>query len=459
MHADGYNVVRVFLNNCCASGSLGNPAGGVSPEYVHNLADFLKKAKANGIYVIFCIDGLPAVGGYIEILESTKSESFAGENTFYLREGGVRAEAKLWRDLIQGLIDQGAPLDAIFAYQLRNEMFFEAHLPPFSLSSGKVATANGKSYDMASSEAKQQMMDEGLVYWIDTVRSEILKLDPTALVTVGFFVPQEPNPARIGDTRVIETRPAIWESTADFIDLHAYPGLGLNLAQYVKNFGMAGMHLKPILMGEFGAARASYATEASTARALHDWQVESCQYGFDGWLLWTWDSEEQIEFYNGLTGKGLINHVLMPYNRPDPCAAGLFDFFEYNLALGKKTSASRALPEQPASSVVDGNANSKWVAGDFAPQWVQIDLGKISTIGMIRLVITQSPEGDTLHQVWVGSAADQLSLVHTFEGFTSDSQVLEFRPDNPIENVRFIRVETKLSPSWVGWKEIEVFSP
>ena len=458
MHADGYNIVRVFLNGCCAQGSLGDPAGGLSQAYIHNLVDFLHKAWANDLFVLVSTDGPPAVGGYTEILDTTWSEDFAGNSASFLRTGGLRAEAKFWYDLSRALIIQGAPLDALFAYQLRNELFFESNLPPLSLPSGIVQTANGKSYDMASAEDKQRMMDEGLIYWINATRAAILKEDPTALVTVGFFWPQKPHPSRIGDPRVIETRPAIWESQADFIDLHPYPGFRLNLPQYVDNFGMTGIEAKPILMGEFGAARSSYATVARTAQALHDWQVESCSYGFDGWLLWTWDTDEQPDFYNALTGEGEINQALAPIHRPDPCQASAFSFFEHNLALGMRVQASRSLPDQKPSGAVDGDTKTWWVAGDVAPQWIRIDLGKPATVNMIRLVVTQSPAGNTLHQVWAGSAGDQLSLVHVFEGYTEDGQVLEFKPDTPIENIRFILIATRQSPSWVGWKEIEVIA-
>ena len=357
MHADGYNIVRVFLNGCCFANALGDPAGGLSAEYIANLTDFLKIAKANGIYILLEPGDLPATGGYIELLDSTWSGDFAGGSASYLRTGGLRANIQHWRDLIGELVRQGAPLDAIFAYELRNEVFFESNFPPFSLTSGVVQTANGATYDMASEEDKQRMMDEGLVYWIDTLTTAIIKIDPTALVTVGFFWPQRPHPARMGDPRRIETRPAIWESSAHFIDLHPYPGWELTLPQYVDNFGMAGMEEKPIVMGEFGAARSAYATEAGAARALHDWQVDSCDYGFDGWLLWTYDTEEQTDFYNGLTGEGLIDTVLMPANRPDPCQAGTFDFFEYNLALDKPAQASRSVPDQPPSGAVDGNTS------------------------------------------------------------------------------------------------------
>jgi hypothetical protein len=456
MHADGYNIVRVFLNGCCVQNSLGDPAGGLSAAYIKNLADFIHRAKANDIFVLITTDGPPATGGYTKILDSTWSEDFAGNSVNVLRTGGLRAEAQFWRDLIQALVEQQAPLENIFAYQLRNELFFDSNLPPFTLTSGRVNTANGSSYDMASPDDKQRMMDEGLVYWIDSTRAEILKLDPTALVTVGFFWPQKPHPARIGDPRVIETRPAIWQSSADFIDLHPYPGVGLTFPQFVDNFGIEGMQEKPILMGEFGASTSSFPTLNATARVLHDWQVESCKYGFDGWLVWTWDTQEDPNFYTALSGEGQIEQALAPANRPDACQAGDFPFFEHNLALGAKAQASRFLPDQPPSGAVDGDTNKWWGAGASPPQWIQIDLGKPATIGLIRLVVTQSPSGDTLHQVWTGPAAGQLKLIHTFKGYTYDNQVLEFKPDAPLQNVRVIKVVTSQSPSWVGWKEIEV---
>ena len=121
--------------------------------------------------------------------------------------------------------------------------------------------------------------------------------------------------------------------------------------------------------------------------------------------------------------------------------------------------ASHSLPDMPPPGAVDGRPDQWWGAGDFAPQWIQIDLGKPSTISLIRLVITQSPAGDTIHQVWGGTTAETMVLLHTFEGYTVDSQRLEFEPDNPVENIRFIRVVTIKSPSWVGWMEIEVLGP
>ena len=51
---------------------------------------------------------------------------------------------------------------------------------------------------MASSDSRQAMMDENLVYWSSQLRDTIQSLNPGALVTVGFFEPQGPNPTLFG---------------------------------------------------------------------------------------------------------------------------------------------------------------------------------------------------------------------------------------------------------------------
>ncbi len=315
----GYNVVRVFLNGGCKSDCIGDAAGGISKAYVANLVDFLNKAKAHGIYLLLTTDGEPGTKYYIDLLDTTWSVDFEGNNKSFLTGGGVLVARRFWQDLIKALQDQFAPMDAIFAYELRNELFFEANLAPLNRTSGTIATANGKSYDMSSVPDNLRMIEENLVNWIDTVRAAILQRDPTALVTVGFFIPQAPNSARPGDPRLIVTEPSIWESQADFIDLHLYPGFGLNMQQHAENFGINGMQEKPILMGEFGANKDIYRSAAAAAGALANWQADSCTFGFDGWLTWTWDMVGDVYFYNALEDGGKISQALAPSNMPDPC--------------------------------------------------------------------------------------------------------------------------------------------
>jgi hypothetical protein len=315
MHADGYNVIRVFLS----PDTIEAADGGLSPAYITNITDFLTHAKKNQIYVLFTQDWIPG-GKYGSILSADCCLTFTLMNANYLPPAGLKANQVFYQDFISALLALNAPTEYIYSYQIRNEMFYDRNEPPLSFNSGIVNTANGKSYDMSKESDKEIMVEENLVYWIDEMRTAILEIDPTALVSVGFFQPQEPNPTRIGDQRLAMTEPAIWQSTADFIDLHPYAGFELNLKQYVENYGINGMQEKPIIMGEFGSDIDRYPSIQHAAQAFVDWQIESCQYGFDGWLFWTWDSAEQPGMFNALMGDGIINGVLAPINRDDPCS-------------------------------------------------------------------------------------------------------------------------------------------
>lgn len=314
MHADGYNAARVFLS----PDTMGTTTGGFSSAYMDNIVDLLRHAKQNQIYVMFTLDWIPG-GKYGEILSADCCSIFALMNANFLPPAGLKANQAFFHDFAAELIASGAPTEYIFSYQLRNKMFYDGDQPPLSFNSGLVTTANGITYDMSNQSDKQKMLEENNVYWIDAVRASILEADPTALVSVGFFHPQSPNPSRIGDPRIAVTEPAIWRSKADFIDLHAYPGFELNLKQYLENFGLNDMQEKPVVMGEFGGEISRFPNITNAALTFRDWQVESCQYGFDGWIFWTWDLNEQPDFFNALMQDGAINGALAPVARPDPC--------------------------------------------------------------------------------------------------------------------------------------------
>ena len=322
MQASGYNTVRVFLQGCC-DGSIGDPAGGLSAAYMANVADFLARAKRHGLFVVFTQDWLPAQGGYEPSCPPASSPQFGVINAFNLCPGAIDAARRFHRDFVQALIELGAPLSNVLAYELRNEYFYSSDLAPFTSSSGLVTTANGMTYDMADNAARQQMMDDGLVYFTDQLRAAIVEEDPTALVTVGFFWPKTPNPTRIGDPRVISVWPAMSNSTADFIDIHGYVIAGdLTIDQLVQNYGFVGhQDRQPVIMGEFGVFTSAAPTISSAATALKTWQVAGCAYGLKGWLLWTWDTDNlpPPTLWNALSGDLSINGTLAPTARPDPC--------------------------------------------------------------------------------------------------------------------------------------------
>jgi hypothetical protein len=121
--------------------------------------------------------------------------------------------------------------------------------------------------------------------------------------------------------------PAIANSMADFVDIHA--GLPAPiLAQVAQDIGFVGyQQQKPILMGEYTANESDYPLISDAATALQNWQIQSCTYSFKGWLLWAWDTEEAAQqplnsppyWWSAVSGDGLINTALAPAVRPDAC--------------------------------------------------------------------------------------------------------------------------------------------
>jgi hypothetical protein len=118
------------------------------------------------------------------------------------------------------------------------------------------------------------------------------------------------------------------------------------------------------------------------------------------------------------------------------------------------------LPEAPATHAVDGLMANWWSSGGYPTQWIDIDLGSTASIARARLFVFQYPDGPTTHRILTrATTGDPWDVQHTFTGVTVDHQVLEHVPGSAWTNVRYVRVETTSSVSWVAWKEIELFAP
>jgi hypothetical protein len=463
LKAAGYNTVRIILDGCTTGdGCLGlENAEGMNPAYLDNMVDLMRLAKEQELFLLFASADLPELGGYQQLANQGASQAFSeGRNAGYLTPEGIQATQKYWTDLLTGLIAREAPLDIVLGWELQDEQYYQSDQAPFSLEDGKVRPANGKTYNMSDAAQKQAMAVDGLRHYIKQVRESIHAHDPTALVTMGFFAPDLPNPWREADARYVDTSPLLNDSSLDFFDLHASPGMGLSMAEIAQNFGLDGHNSKPILMGEVGANTWIYPVISAAAIVIQDWIAVSCPEGFSGWLyqgyfpspagLWdaTWGSIDD--------GSTILN-ALSPLMQPDACSTTVLP--GRNLAFGKPVSVSAALPDQPPAMAVDGDPNTQWSAGAFPTQWIEIDLGAAYSIGEIRLTVGMWPAGDTVHQLWVGATRDAMRLVSEFRGQEYDFDVLNFIPAVALTNIRFVRIDTTESPSWVSWREIEVLAP
>jgi len=94
------------------------------------------------------------------------------------------------------------------------------------------------------------------------------------------------------------------------------------------------------------------------------------------------------------------------------------------------------------------------MSGGSAPAWVQLDLGQPTTITKVRLYTAQTPAGPTSHQILGGLMPDSLAPLGVLDGNTADAQWLELQVKR---QVRYLKIVTLKSPSWVAWGEIEVY--
>lgn len=303
--AEGYNSVRVFLN----PGQIGNLKGGLDAAYVANVADFVQAAAQHGVRTLITVGALPAVGGYTPAPVRT----FADVNINYLSPASIAAQNRYLTNLITALRQDNAPLVDVL-WELKGEQDWNNRAAPLSWRSGLVRTADGHVYNMASASSRAQMETSNLVHWANSLTGTVHRLIPGSLVGIGVYPPSVPRKAW-----TVRPQPLFTKATAvDFVDVHVYPNLGPELTQ-VRSFGAAATS-KPVIMGEFGATRKTSVPAA--VKSLLTWQAKSCSIGglsISGWLLWTWNSSVDTEFWDALANHAEIEHALAPVTRPNPC--------------------------------------------------------------------------------------------------------------------------------------------
>ena len=373
----GFNTVRILIDTCLpASGCAGTGPRGrvVNPAYLDNLADFLSIAADHDLVVIVASNTLPDDSWWVNETARLQTDQFESANNEFLNPEAVPIYVDYWQQLVQGLVDRGARTDVVLGYELRQEHHFHVDYAPLSLRSGLVTTANGETYDMSGQADKDRMIDEGLVYWSDLLRDAIREIDPTAMVTVGFFTPNAPHQVNGPDeTRLVRTSYFLRNSEADFVDLHHYAGNGVDDSDIWENFGIDGIVDKPLILGEHGAFRHWWPSEAAGAASVMALEVEACRVGFDGFLVWAWRGDLSDDLYWATDGDGEVAAVVAPVNRPDPCQYGEFDFISFNRAAEAAVAASSEVPGFEASKAIDG-IDTYWNSADLAPQWIELRL-------------------------------------------------------------------------------------
>jgi hypothetical protein len=456
----GYNTVRIFFDICSQdpSGFTNSRGDGLNPGYLDNMADLMRIAGEEGIYVVFTANAIPDGGGYWPYFDSIffsgdRAGFDDGRNADWLHEAGVETKRKVWRDLLEGLAEREAPFEVVLGWSLTNEYWLWGdEAPPFTLTEGEVTTANGTTYDMADPAQKQRMAVDGALYFIDQIVATIKELDPEGLTTMGFYAPYFRPTGYIVTPDIIDVAPL------DFWDFHAYYGSDLTIEEQAESFGMVGYEEKPIIMGETASG---YENVPSTVSALQfglEWIAASCEMGFDGWLYWgyyPWPEDVGGKAWAMLEDDQRIFEGMSPRNQPDPCVVPELEVS--NIAHRRPVRASSFSPDQPAEAAVDGT-NRSWNAGNLPTQWIEIGLDESSTVAAVGMTVDQWPPGITRHRVEATLADGSVVLLGRFERFTAPSLNLNLQVLGGLAEVRAIRITTESSPAWVAWREIEVVS-
>jgi RNA polymerase sigma factor (sigma-70 family) len=145
----------------------------------------------------------------------------------------------------------------------------------------------------------------------------------------------------------------------------------------------------------------------------------------------------------------IVPNLIVPTPAPTPAPAWK-----------RGVRASGTWQTETPEKAFDGRHDTDWNSGQYAPAWIERDLGASQPLSSITLLPAQDIPGLTVHEVWVsnepiGNDRAKARRIHTFKCETTNKQVLRFDFPKGL-CVRYVLVRTTQSPTWVAWWEIEV---
>ncbi|CAF1651162.1 unnamed protein product [Rotaria magnacalcarata] len=108
-------------------------------------------------------------------------------------------------------------------------------------------------------------------------------------------------------------------------------------------------------------------------------------------------------------------------------------------------------------AIVNRSTTGYYNSGNWAPQYVQLQLSGTYTVCDVYLNVAQTPNGATQNQLSVGLSVASLQLVTTMNGNTSNGQWLNISYNPCLTGVTFLRLTTVSSPSWPAWSKFLVY--
>jgi Tol biopolymer transport system component len=133
-----------------------------------------------------------------------------------------------------------------------------------------------------------------------------------------------------------------------------------------------------------------------------------------------------------------------------------------NLAAWQPTTSSQFEPTNPPVRAVDGNTSDWWNSGNWPAQWIEVDLQRPRTIGLVRFISMEYPSGGAILLLGRSTASGPYHLLHAFPGPMADNQLVGYAPKKPWRNVRYLRLHVPPAAGNVGWvalHELSVYAP
>jgi len=126
-----------------------------------------------------------------------------------------------------------------------------------------------------------------------------------------------------------------------------------------------------------------------------------------------------------------------------------------NLSLRAEASGPYYQSSYP-SQAIDGDTSTAWGFGGYSAA-ITISLPAISKVNSLRLLSNMTPDGPAHHIISVSGDSMNWSVIVDTSGVFHDVTWYQFA--NPLsgDSIRYVRVDSPSSVSWISWREIEIW--
>lgn len=161
------------------------------------------------------------------------------------------------------------------------------------------------------------------------------------------------------------------------------------------------------------------------------------------------------KFYNC---DSIINYYSLFQFQPNYCNIPE----EKNIALNQSYKASvmnyELYPARNPKNAFDGDTTTIWHPQAYPTQWISVYFKNFSKIDSLTMWYGQTPSGSTTQEIYSTSDSVNWNLVETYtpqHNLGQGNYTLRF--SEKIEKSKGLKITTTQNPSWIQWREIEVW--